>query len=64
MVLFTMLYKQLYLFQSADEFFKCNHLDENYWSALSCGAVRLTVSFPKLKLVVKIVHFATHIGND
>ena len=38
-VLFIMLYKFVLTFESVDEFLMCDHLNESYWAALSCGIV-------------------------
>ena len=38
-VLFNMLYKMVLTFESADEILKCDHSNESYWAAPSCGAV-------------------------
>ena len=38
-VLFIMLYKVVLTFAFTDEILKCDHSNESYWAALSCGAV-------------------------
>ena len=38
-VLFIMLYKVFLTFESVDEILKCDHSNESYSAALSCGAV-------------------------
>ena len=38
-VLFIMLYMVVLAFKSADEILKCDHSNESYLAALSCGAV-------------------------
>ena len=42
-VLFIMLYKVVLTFESADEILKCDHSNESYWAALSCGTVYYAV---------------------
>ena len=37
------LYKVILTFGSLDEILKCDHLNENYWALLSCGAVYYAV---------------------
>ena len=39
MVLFIMLYKVVLTFESVDEILWCDHSNESYWAALSCGTV-------------------------
>ena len=41
-VLFIMLDKMVLTFQSEDEILKCDHSNESYWEALSCGTVYYT----------------------
>ena len=41
--LFIMLYKVVLSFDPVNEILKCDHSNESYWAALSCGAVYLTV---------------------
>ena len=36
-VLFIMLYKVVLTFEFVDEILKCDHSNESYWAALSCG---------------------------
>ena len=47
MVVFIMLYKAA--FESMDEILNCDHSNESYWAALSCGTVyyvvRLVLTF-------------------
>ena len=38
-VLFVMLYKVVLTFESLDEILNCDHSNESYWAALSCGTV-------------------------
>ena len=38
-VLFIVLYKVVPTFESVDELLKCDHSNESYRAALSCGAV-------------------------
>ena len=38
-MLFIMLYKMVLTFESVTEILKCDHSNESYWAALSCGAV-------------------------
>ena len=42
-LLFIILYKVLLTFESVGEILKCDHLNESYWAALSCGAVYYAV---------------------
>ena len=44
-VLFIMLYKVVLTFESVYvyEILKCDHSNESYWAALSCGAVYYAV---------------------
>ena len=42
-VLFIILYKMVLTFESVDEILTCDHLNENYWAVLSCGAVYYAV---------------------
>ena len=42
-VLFIMLYKVVLTFQSVDETLVCNHSNESYLAALSCGTVYYAV---------------------
>ena len=42
-VLFIMLYKVVLPLETVDEILKCDHSNENYWAALSCGAVYYAV---------------------
>ena len=42
-VMFIMLYKLVLIFESVDEILKCDHLNESYWAALSCGDVYYAV---------------------
>ena len=42
-VLFIMLYKVVLSFEYVDEILKCDHSNESYWAALSCGAFYYTV---------------------
>ena len=37
-VLFIMRYKEALTFESVDAILKCDHSNESYWAALSCGA--------------------------
>ena len=37
--LFIMLYKVVLTFESINEIPKCDHSNESYWAALSCGTV-------------------------
>ena len=38
-VLFIMLYKVVLTFESVDEILKCNHSNETFSAALSCGTI-------------------------
>ena len=38
-VLFIMLYKVVLTFESVDKILWCDHSNESYWAALSCGTV-------------------------
>ena len=38
-VLFVMLYKVVLTFESVDEILNCDHSNESYWAAPSCGTV-------------------------
>ena len=40
---FITLYKVFLPFESVNEMLKCDHLNENYWAVLSCGAVYYVV---------------------
>ena len=40
---FIMLYKVVQTFKSVDEILQCNHSNESYWAALSCGTVYYAV---------------------
>ena len=42
-VLFIMLYKVVLTFEYVDEILKCDHSNESYWVALSCGNVHYHV---------------------
>ena len=42
-LLFIMLYKVGLTFESEDEILKCDHSNESYWAALSCGTVYYAV---------------------
>ena len=42
-LLFIMLYKVELSFVSVDEILKCDHSNESYWAALSCGDVYYAV---------------------
>ena len=42
-VLFIMLFKVVLTFESVDEILKCDHSNERYRAALSCGAVYYAV---------------------
>ena len=42
-VLFIMLYKVGLTFKSVDETLVCDHSNESYWAALSCGTVHYAV---------------------
>ena len=42
-MLFATLYKVVLTFESVDEILKCDHLNENYWAVLCCGAVYYAV---------------------
>ena len=42
-VLFIMLYKVVPTFKSVDETLVCDHSNESYWAALSCGTVHYAV---------------------
>ena len=42
-VLFITLYKVVLTFESVDEILKCDHSNESYWAALSCGTVYYAV---------------------
>ena len=42
-VLFIVLYKVVLSFESVDETLKCDHSNESYKAALSCGAVYCAV---------------------
>ena len=42
-VLFIMLYKVVLPFESVDQILKCDHSNESYSAALSCGAVYYAV---------------------
>ena len=39
----VMLYKAILTFESEDEILKCDHSNESYWAAFSCGAVYYAV---------------------
>ena len=43
MVRFIMLYKVVLTFESVDEILKCDHSNESYKAAISCGAVYYAV---------------------
>ena len=42
-VLFIILYKVVLTFESVGKIPTCDHSDESYWAALSCGALYYTV---------------------
>ena len=42
-VLFIMLYNVVLTFESVAEILKCDHSNESYWTAFSCGAVYYAV---------------------
>ena len=42
-VLFITLYKVILTFESVDEILKCDHSNEQYWAAISCGSLNYAV---------------------
>jgi len=42
-VLFTMLYKVVLIYECVDKMLKCDHSNESYWAVLSCGTVYYAV---------------------
>ena len=42
-VLFIMLYRAVQTFKSEEKTQVCDHLNESYWAALSCGTVYYAV---------------------
>ena len=52
-VLFIMLFKVVLTFESVDEILKCDHSNESYWAALSCGTVYFAVRTGNMKHLEK-----------
>ena len=50
-LLFMMFYKVVLTFESVDEILKCDHSNESYQAALSCGAVYYVVQAFKVVLM-------------